>query len=109
GRYGRRWVLDLIDLREADARASEQGPLKPYIEDLRRRARRIMREEPVLTPDTLALDGHDIMAILGLDPGPEVGRWKEAMYRYVLDDPARNTREALTAFLLERVEAGPEG
>lgn len=105
GRYGRRWVLDLIDLREADARASEQGPLRPSIADLRRRARRILREEPVLTPDSLALNGHDIMALLGLEPGPEVGRWKEELYRYVLEDPARNTREALTAFLLERAAA----
>ena len=61
----------------------------------------IIQEEPVLTPNDLALDGRDIMRLLHIPPGPEVGRWKERLYQYVLEDPSRNTPDALQRYLME--------
>jgi hypothetical protein len=43
----------------------------------------------------LAVDGTDLMAELGLEPGPEVGRLLDALLQGVLDDPSRNERATL--------------
>jgi tRNA nucleotidyltransferase (CCA-adding enzyme) len=39
------------------------------------------------------------MAILGIGPGPEVGKWLGFLWEAVLDDPAINTPEELAARL----------
>jgi hypothetical protein len=39
------------------------------------------------------------MELLGLDPGPEVGRVKEMLFERVLDDPCLNTRANLESLL----------
>ncbi len=50
----------------------------------------------------LALSGDDVMKILGLGPGPEVGKVLKHLFDLVLDNPGVNTRECLTRI----VEAG---
>lgn len=105
--YGGDWVRDLVDLREADARGTTGGPVSAHVDELRARVERILREEPPLTPNDLALSGTDIMGLLQIPPGPEVGRWKDALYQFVLEDPSRNTRETLVDYLLK--EAGVAG
>jgi tRNA nucleotidyltransferase (CCA-adding enzyme) len=57
----------------------------------------------------LALDGHEVMAILGIGPGPEVGQWLEWLWEAVLDEPAANTREALAARLRAAAADSPGG
>lgn len=102
--YGVQWVLDLIDLREADALGTDNGPVYQSVPELRARALAIIQEEPVLTPNDLALNGRDIMRLLQIPPGPEVGRWKERLYQYVLEDPSRNTADTLRRYLMEAQE-----
>ena len=43
----------------------------------------------------LALSGDDIMKILDLAPGPEVGKVLNRLFDMVLEDPGINTRERL--------------
>jgi tRNA nucleotidyltransferase/poly(A) polymerase len=43
----------------------------------------------------LAVSGADVMQMLGLDPGPEVGRVLDHLFALVVDDPGLNTRERL--------------
>jgi tRNA nucleotidyltransferase (CCA-adding enzyme) len=50
----------------------------------------------------LALSGHEVMEILGSGPGRHVGEALRHLTERVIEDPACNTREGLTALLLAR-------
>jgi len=65
-----------------------------------RRARIIRRARPPLSVGDLELDGRGLMA-LGLKPGPRFGQVLEALLEWVIEDPTRNTREALSQRALE--------
>lgn len=54
---------------------------------------------PPLEASDLALTSAEVMAHLGLGPGPEVGRALRRLLDRVLEDPGRNTPEALRALL----------
>jgi tRNA nucleotidyltransferase (CCA-adding enzyme) len=47
----------------------------------------------------LALGGKDIMKILGIGPGPEVGEVLKHLFDLVQEDPGLNTREGLTGMV----------
>lgn len=48
----------------------------------------------------LAINGNDVMQILGLTPGPQVGSVLKGLFNYVLEEgPEVNTRECLLAQL----------
>lgn len=57
------------------------------------------RGDPISRGD-LALDGNDLLA-LGVARGPRVGEVLDRLLERVLDDPALNTRERLTALVKE--------
>lgn len=52
-----------------------------------------------ISPAALALDGRAVMEILGVGPGPMVGRALRHLLECVLDDPAQNEPGALRARL----------
>ena len=47
----------------------------------------------------LALDGRAVMEILGIGPGPQVGRALRYLTERVREDPRHNTEAALRALL----------
>ncbi len=49
----------------------------------------------------LALSGKDVMKILGISPGPEVGKILQGLFDLVQQDPGLNTRESLTRIVVE--------
>lgn len=55
--------------------------------------------KPALTAKELALRGEEIAALLGVPPGPEVGRAQRFLLQRVLDEPEANTKVGLTALL----------
>ncbi len=61
-----------------------------------RRAIRAAYRDPVEIAD-LAVDGEDLMREASIPPGPAVGRTLRVLRDWVLDDPARNTRDTLLA------------
>ncbi len=83
-------VPRLLDL--AEARTGAPSPLRPRLEAL-------LAAQPPLTARALALDGKAIMAALGVGPSRAVGDATRFLLELVLDDPARNTPESLTAAL----------
>jgi tRNA nucleotidyltransferase (CCA-adding enzyme) len=100
-RVGEEHLGDLFVLRWADARASGRLRGEPWgLRALESRIEHLLRDRVAGFPAALALDGRDVMDILGIEPGPEVGRKLAALWEAVLDDPAVNTRERLTALLL---------
>lgn len=96
-RFVRRVGIDLLDdlftLRAADDVASGVVDPPGGWRELRRRVASV-RGDP-LEPRQLAIDGDDLVAELGIEPGPLVGRLLSGLLEAVLEDPTVNSRERL--------------
>ena len=111
-RLGRDEAFMVIDLRVADRFANHANQGIDDLLDARRRLRaEIERGSPLGLKD-LAVNGNDLRQI-GVAPGPGMGRILNDLLQEVLDDPARNTREALLAAAAKAASitprSGPEG
>lgn len=92
----------LFALRKADNIGSgARAPRMDALEQLWLRVQEEIQRANALSKRDLAVDGHDIMAELGIPPGPEVGRVLDLLFERVLDDPELNTRDALLALARE--------
>ena len=103
----RRWVASLgrtrvsAFLRVAAARwgaaraLGRPAPTAAAVRMLYRAAHRVAWRDPVELAD-LAVDGDDLRSA-GVAAGPQLGRALDTLLEWVLDDPARNTRDALLA------------
>lgn len=109
-RIGVENLEDLILLRMADRKASgtKRDPLSRGTRRLLQMIEKVLQEDSAFGLKDLAVNGHDVMAVLGTGPGPHVGRILQALLEMVLDDPALNQREALLAKIPE-VAAALEG
>jgi putative nucleotidyltransferase with HDIG domain len=93
-------IDELFALREADNAGSGVDRAADGLDELRARVAAELDAGPVLDRSALAIDGEDLMAELGLEPGPGLGRVLEALLERVIEDPALN--EAPTLLLLAR-------
>lgn len=88
--HGLEAVEELVALREADLASHADNPmggrLQRLLEQVRSEGERGIQ---------LAVNGHDLMATLGIPEGPEVGRILRCLRSAVEEDPSRNTREGL--------------
>jgi hypothetical protein len=50
----------------------------------------------------LKVNGHDVMEILGIGPGPKVGEVLNALFEDVADDKSKNKKEYLLKRLKKR-------
>ncbi len=100
-RVGREYIKDLLELRRADI-VGTGGAYHLALKGLSAFASRI---EALLTGETvfsirdLAINGHDVMELLSLPPGPKVGEVLQEVFRWVIEDPKRNQRERLLYYL----------
>ena len=91
----RRWVVDAgPHLNQALAVASVLGEVGTLAAD----AAALVEAEPDLSGPPV-LDGQEIMALLGLEPGPEVGAAVEELRRHRLDSGPLTPEEARTHLL----------
>jgi putative nucleotidyltransferase with HDIG domain len=88
---------DLFDLRAADDVGSGLPADAPSMVELHQRCRDQLAASVPLRRADLAVDGRDVMAALGLAPGPRLGRILDRLVVRVVDDPELNTRRALLA------------
>ena len=85
---------DLFVLRAADDTASGvEEPPRGWIE-LRQRAAAAVANDP-LEARHLAVTGDDLVAELGIPPGPLIGRLLAGLLEAVLEDPSLNARGRL--------------
>jgi putative nucleotidyltransferase with HDIG domain len=99
-RVGVEHLPALLALREADVQGRGFGEDRDgETRELRQRVATVAAADAALSTKDLALDGRDVMRILGIPPSRKVGELMEALLERVLDDPALNTREALEALL----------
>lgn len=96
GRTRARAVWRLTAVRfAAERELGEPAPSATAVASAYRRAIRIAFRDPVEIGD-LAVDGDDLLSA-GVPAGPEIKRMLERLLDDVLEDPARNTRDALLA------------
>jgi putative nucleotidyltransferase with HDIG domain len=110
-RVGEDLIPDLFALRVADSAASGRLAGEPAgLAELTRRVAAVLAAREVELPVRLAVGGADVMAALGVGPGPLVGKWLAVLAEAVIDDPRLNTREELLALLIReaRGERAPD-
>ncbi len=96
-RVGPELIDDLLTLNHADILAKGRDPQ----EDLARAAELEARVEETFAAGAafsvreLAIGGRDLMAELGLEPGPLLGQILRSLLEDVIEDPGRNQRDAL--------------
>jgi hypothetical protein len=107
-RVGRDLLDDLFALRAADDVAS--GVQDPEIggwSELQRRAAEAVARDP-LEASQLAVTGDDLVAGLGIEPGPLIGQLLGELLEAVLDDPALNSRDRLLGLARQRATRGDQ-
>ncbi len=98
---------DFIALAEAEVLSG--GYAEAGIEEIRRlrdRMKTQLERISALSVRELALSGDDIMKILDLPPGPEVGKVLNHLFDLVLEDPGLNTRERLARIVETQIKPG---
>jgi tRNA nucleotidyltransferase (CCA-adding enzyme) len=93
---------DLFALRAGDVvgRGFGENP-EAEIGELRSRVAAVAAADAVMKVGDLAIDGGDVMRILGVPPSRIVGEVLEKLLERVMDDPTLNEREKLEALVLE--------
>ncbi len=86
---------ELIQVRLADRIGSGVPKAKPY--KLRHLEYIIERlaQDPI-SVEMLAINGHDIIDLLKIKPGPKIGQILSILLEQVLEDPKQNKKEILT-------------
>jgi hypothetical protein len=83
-------------LARADIGASAY-PEREKLDELAARLTDVLSERPTrLAPP---IDGEDIMRVLGIPPGPAVGKVKERLAELIMDGELEPSREAVLAYL----------
>jgi len=83
-----------LQLRMADRIGSGVPKAEPYkLRHLRYLIEKASREP--LSAKMLKIDGHEVMELLKVAPGPKVGQILDILLGQVLDDPKRNTALSL--------------
>lgn len=90
---------DLFLLREADLMSRGMTERAGEVQELRRRVRDEIEAEHALKIEDMEIDGTDVMAVLGIKAGREVGVILHEIFDRVTEDPALNRRETLVAIL----------
>lgn len=81
--------MDVKDIRSAEAKLlTSYNMIAEYIEGL---------VNPVFSARDLAVNGSDVMRILGIEPGPEVGKVIQQLFVHVQNGNLANEREVLEA------------
>lgn len=101
-------MADLIHVRMADRIGSGVPKAKPYkLRHLEYIIDRLARDP--ISADMLAVDGHDIINLLAIQPGPKIGQILTILLEQVLEDPKRNKKDYLLDQIRELGEISDEG
>lgn len=91
---------DLLNLKEADHLGKGKDDATRMTIDMMRELIDSEKEsQNAFTPKDLALNGNEVMQILGLDSGPQVGEILKHLMDVVVDNPEMNSKNNLSTFL----------
>lgn len=94
-RVGKENLENLFALRLADIAAMNKTRGSGYLNHLRKRISQIIKEDDALHIRDLNINGNQIMRLLKIKPGPQVGQVLNYLLDKVLDNPALNTTKKL--------------
>jgi tRNA nucleotidyltransferase (CCA-adding enzyme) len=90
----------LIKLRRADALAHGWGRgFETDLDAFKGRVHSLLNQSPPLTVSDLAVTGKDVMTLLGIRPGPEVGEILSQLLDAVIARPEQNQKAELTRLI----------
>jgi len=90
---GKQYLQDILDLRTADRLGSGAKPTSWRFELFRKRLIKVQKEPFKITD--LKVNGHDVMKILNIKPGPKVGQLLKYLFDRVVEKKLENKREIL--------------
>jgi len=96
-RVGIENINDMMLLRVGDRKGGGSRATSWRLQELQRRVGEQLYEP--LTVRDLKVDGHDVMEVLGIEPGPKVGSILNQLFEEIMEDTHKNKRE----YLLERI------
>jgi len=99
------WV-DLLVLRLADDSSNlkkDPDEVQKHCDIFYNGFLEVMNSERAFSIKDLAISGNDVMVMLGISPGPEVGKVLNDLLRLVIDDPELNDRGTLMKYLMENL------
>ncbi|MBL7210741.1 MAG: HD domain-containing protein [Desulfobacteraceae bacterium] len=100
-RVGTAQIEDLLIFRRSDLLAHGQADCHSgLLSELEARVNAQIQKSFPIKKEDLAIDGVTVMEVLGLSPGPEVGRILNELNEKVLEHPELNNPEELEALLL---------
>ncbi|MCX7822067.1 MAG: HD domain-containing protein [Syntrophobacterales bacterium] len=94
-RVGDELLEDFLCLLRADRIAHGVDPVDTSEVDLLERRIEQLKGHYPHSVRELAVNGHDVMEILKIGPGPQVGKVLSALYRHVINHPEDNERQSL--------------
>jgi tRNA nucleotidyltransferase (CCA-adding enzyme) len=98
-RIGKENIKEMMDLRMADRLGG--GCLSETSWRLRLLQKRILDvQKHIPNVSDLKVNGHDVMKVLEIPPGPKVGQILNKLFEEILDNPHRNKR----SYLLKRLK-----
>ncbi len=104
-RIGKDNIDNIIRLRKADDLAHGPGRIdENQIGEFRSRVNAQIKKSYPLSISDLAVDGNDVMIVLGLEPGPRVGKVLSRLLEVVIEKPEHNQRDKLMEILRDMRE-----
>jgi len=99
-RVGSENIDDLMRVRESDRVGSGVPKAVPYkLRHLKFMIEKV-KTDPI-SPKMLAINGSDVMELLGITPGPRVGYIMSILLEEILDDPKMNFKDLLANHVRE--------
>jgi len=96
-RVGKENTTDMLDVRTADRLGSGVKPTSWRHEEFKERIIEVQKHIPSV--NDLVIDGEDIMRILNIKPGPQVGKILAELFAEISENPSKNTKDYLLARL----------
>jgi len=104
-RIGADNVDDLIALRKADDLAHGWGrDFEKDIEKFKSKINSQIKKSYPFTISDLAVNGHDVIKIVGLQPGPRIGQILNQLLEVVIEKPEHNKKNKLIEILKDMKE-----
>lgn len=101
-KIGRDLMPMLFVVQLSDILAQNPDTFEPKLASVREAIalwKEVVQSGAALELKDLQITGRDLMAELGMEPGPEIGKILKSTLDYVLEDPVRNQRDILLAYV----------
>lgn len=92
-RVGQKNIKAMIALRTGDRIGGGSKPSSWRLEELKKRIKQVLYT-PMQISD-LKINGHDIMKLLKIKPGPQIGKILNSLFKEVLENSEKNSKDYL--------------